>query len=132
MLILDALQLTHLLLLLLGVQSFVLLRFQKQLKQQRKMTEELRKEMEALLLCERSIADRIKKQQQQMYGITSRQDKLEITETSQVNYKQAIALMRKGATTEELVETCDISRGEVELISHLENLKQKFNGKYAA
>ncbi len=71
------------------------------------------------------MADRIKRQSAQMQGIIDRQERVEINGYSQVNYKQAIALMNKGASTDELIEACDISRGELELISHLQRSKRR-------
>ena len=124
MFVLDYLQFGHFILILFITQSIILLHWQKKIIKQNQELSGLRKEVEALLLCERGLADRIKNQQQQMHGIANRQDTLEITDSSQINYKHAIALMKKGASTDELVETCDISRGEVELISHFENLKR--------
>ncbi len=103
------------------ILTYVVLRLWMKLYNQRLELMDLRKELEVLLLCDRGMADRIKNQQQQMHGIVDRQDRLEINESPQVNYKQAIALMKRGATTDELVEACDISRGELELISHLHN-----------
>jgi len=124
MAILDYLRIDYLLLILFALQSAAFIRLRKRTGQRDNLVANLQKEVEALLLCERGMADRMKQQQSQMRGIASRQDKQEITEHTQVNYKQAIALMKKGATTDEMVEACDISRGEVDLISHMQKLKK--------
>lgn len=114
----------HIALVFFLVQSFILLRLWKRFDEQNQSVSDLQKELKALLMCERGMADRIKTQQQQVHGISNRQERLEINEAPQVNYKQAIALMKKGATADELVEACDISRGELDLILHLENTKK--------
>ena len=123
MLFFEYFQIGHLALILILVQSYVVFCIWEKSKSQTRFIKEAYKEVQALLSCERGMADRIKNQQQQMHGITERQDQLEISETSQVNYKQAIALMKKGATASEMVEACDISRGELELISRLQQQK---------
>lgn len=114
----------HIALVFFLVQSFILLRLWKRFDEQNQSVSDLQKELKALLMCERGMADRIKTQQQQVHGISNRQERLEINEAPQVHYKQAIALMKKGATADELVEACDISRGELDLILHLENTKK--------
>ena len=114
----------HIALMFFLVQSFILLCLWKRFDEQSLAVSDLQKELKAMFMCERGMADRIRYQQQQVHGISNRQDTLEINGASQVNYKQAIALMRKGATTDELVEACDISIGELDLILHLENTKK--------
>lgn len=128
----DYLHIYHFILFLFILQSAGIMQLRKKLVERDKLLSNVQKEVEAMLLCERGMADRIKQQQTQMRGITSRQDKLEINESSQVNYKQAIALMRRGASADELVEACDISRGEVDLISHLQKMRNNQAGRRAA
>ena len=132
MILLDYLHIYHFILFLFLLQSVSIMRLRKKLVARDNLLANVQKEVEAMLLCERGMADRIKQTQTQMHGITSRQDKLEINESSQVNYKQAIALLRRGASTDELVESCDISRGEVDLISHMQKLKLNTSSKRAA
>ena len=120
--LLDYLHFYHFVLALFVLQIFIVLRLRRKFMEQDQLLANLQKEVEALRLNERGIADSIQRQQSQLLSMASRQDKLEINENTRVNYKQAIALMKKGASTDELVEACDISRGEVELISHMQRL----------
>ena len=120
---LPHIQLVHICLSLVFVQLALLFVFRKRLNQQEQFIDSIKNEIHALLLCERGIADRLKQQQQQVRWMADRQDKLELTEAASGNYKQAMALMKRGASTDEVVDTCDLSRGELELISHLQNIR---------
>lgn len=122
--VISNIQFVHFCLLLIVIQSLFMLDFWKKLNKQEDVVHAVENELKALLLCERGIAERLKQQQQQVRNVADRQDKLEISESSNSSYKQAKALMEHGATTDELVDTCDLSRGELELISHLQNVRQ--------
>ena len=59
-------------------------------------------------------------QRQQELGV--RQEKMVHSEPQEVSFEQAIKLARKGSSVEELMEICDLSRGEAELISMMHRL----------
>lgn len=86
---------------------------------------QLNEELNALLSCSRGISERLHSYQHQFRNITERQDKLEVGEPGSAGYKQAIALFNRGATEDEMLSTCDLSRGEINLIAHLQNAKSK-------
>lgn len=86
---------------------------------------QLTNELNALLSCSRGISDRLHNYQHQFRHITERQDKLEVGEPGSTGYKQAIALFNRGASEEEMLSTCDLSRGEINLIAHLQRAKSK-------
>ncbi|MFT7458596.1 MAG: hypothetical protein ACI909_001269 [Planctomycetota bacterium] len=88
-------------------------------EQQAQLLMTIKQEMEALLMCERGMGVRIKQQQQQVRSMIDRQDKLEISDGSNPSYKHAMVLLQKGISTDELIEACDLSRGELELLSRL-------------
>ena len=88
-------------------------------QQQAQSLMEIKHEMGALLSCERGMGDRIKQQQQQVRCVIERQDKLEISDGSNTSYKQAMVLLQKGVSADELIEACDLSRGELDLLSRL-------------
>ena len=88
-----------------------------QIRIQENALTELRWELEALLLCERGMGDRLRQQQKQVRSMIERQDNLEISDSSNTSYKQAMVLLQKGASTDELFDACDLSRGELELMS---------------
>lgn len=97
--------------------------------QQYQRINQLNEEINALLSCSRGISEKLHAYQRQFRNITERQDKLEVGEPGGVGYKQAIALFNRGASEDEMLTTCDLSRGEINLITHLEKAKSKHNAQ---
>ncbi len=97
----------------------------KRTQTQNRRINQLNEELNALLSCSRGISERLHNYQHQFRNITERQDKLEVGEPGSTGYKQAIALFNRGATEEEMLSTCDLSRGEINLITHLQRAKSK-------
>lgn len=60
-------------------------------------------------------------QRQQELGV--RQDNLAHSEPQDAGFEQAIRLARKGSSVEELMEICNLSRGEAELIAMMHRLE---------
>jgi biopolymer transport protein ExbB/TolQ len=52
----------------------------------------------------------------QVKNIDARQDEFDIRDQGNKPVQQAIALVEKGATLEEVMENCNLSRGEAELL----------------
>jgi len=99
----------------------------KKTVQQYQRINQLNEEVNALLSCSRGISERLHTYQHQFRNITDRQDKLEVGEPGGAGYKQAIALFNRGATEDEMLSTCDLSRGEINLIAHLQKAKSNNN-----
>ncbi len=114
--------------LLLVLQTVKLIKLTARVRQQGGTLTELRQELSALLSCERGMGRRIRQQQQQFLSIIERQDKLEISDVSNTSYKQAMVLLQKGASTDELIEACDLSRGELDLLSRLKLNPKSISG----
>jgi uncharacterized protein DUF2802 len=125
--------LTNLLPLFLCVVVTILListmRLRKQTQCQHQQINQLNGELGALLSCSRGISERLHSHQHQFQNITERQDKLEVSEPGHSGYKQAIALFNRGASEDEMLSTCDLSRGEINLITHLQKAKSKNQSK---
>lgn len=105
------------------VLMYSILRLRQQAQNQNKKINQLNEEINALLSCSRGISERLHTHQYQFQNITDRQDKLEISEPANAGYKQAIALFNRGASEDEMLSTCDLSRGEINLITHLQKAK---------
>ena len=101
------------------------LRLRKKTHNQYRQITQLNEELNALLSCSRGISDRLHAYQNQFRNITERQDKMEVGEPGSAGYKQAIALFNRGASEDEMLTTCDLSRGEINLIAHLQKAKSK-------
>lgn len=103
---------------------FSTIKLRKKMLYQEKQIMELHRELDALLVCSRGISDKLHFYQQQFKHIVDRQDKLELGEAETSSYKQAMALVNRGASEEELLTTCDLSRGELNLITHLQKSRK--------
>ncbi|NOG58966.1 MAG: DUF2802 domain-containing protein [Proteobacteria bacterium] len=101
------------------------IRLRQQTQNQNRKINQLNEELNALLSCSRGISERLHSHQYQFQNITHRQDKLEVSEQGHGGYKQAIALFNRGASEDEMLSTCDLSRGEINLIAHLQKAKSK-------
>ncbi len=101
------------------------IRLRKQTQCQFRQINQLNEELNALLSCSRGISERLHSHQNQFQNISERQDKLEVAEPGHGGYKQAIALFNRGASEDEMLSTCDLSRGEINLITHLQKAKAK-------
>ncbi len=101
------------------------LQSRKKNQSQDRQIKQLHMELDALLACSRGISDKLHRYQHQFRHITDRQDKLEIGDSEHTGYKQAIALYNRGASEEEMLSTCDLSRGELNLIAHLQRAQSK-------
>jgi len=59
----------------------------------------------------------------QVQNLDARQDELDLKEQADKPIQQAIALAEKGATLDELMDNCALSRGEAELLLRLHGEK---------
>lgn len=101
------------------------LRLRHQTNSQNRKINQLNDELNALLSCSRGISERLHSHQDQFQNITRRQDNLETAETGSAGYKQAIALYNRGASEDEMQSTCDLSHGEINLITHLQKARTR-------
>ena len=101
------------------------IRLRQQSNNQHKRISQLNEELNALLSCSRGISERLPSHQNQFQNITKRQDNHETIEPGHAGYKQAIALYNRGASEDEMQSTCDLSRGEINLITHLQKAKSR-------
>lgn len=99
------------------------IRLRQQTNSQHRKINQLNEELNALLSCSRGISEKLHSHQYQFQNIAERQDKLEVAEPGHSGYKQAIALYNRGASEDEMLTTCDLSRGEINLITHLQRAK---------
>ena len=99
-----------------------LTRFNTILVTQQACIETLKQDLQAMLSCEKGMGSRIKQQQNMVRTLAERQDKLEISDGSNTSYKQAMVLLQRGASTDDLIDACDMSRGELELLSRLQSI----------
>lgn len=91
----------------------------RQIQSYEKRLKILKSDMQALLLCSRGVGEKINFQQREFRNLVERQDRLELSEQSDPSYRQASALFDRGASEDEMIDTCDLTQAEVELIAQL-------------
>ena len=95
-------------------------------KEHAKKLKSLKNDVQALLLCARGVGEKLHLQQTEFRNLQDRQDKLELYDgVGDVSYQQVLALMNHGASADEMVESCDLTQGEVELLAHLQKSHKK-------
>lgn len=62
--------------------------------------------------------------EQKVRGVVDRQDQVELQTRGSRPYSQAIQLVQRGASVEELMSVCDLTRGEAELICMLHGTRE--------
>ncbi|MDX2503623.1 MAG: DUF2802 domain-containing protein [Gammaproteobacteria bacterium] len=92
----------------------------KQLKQytslQQKQLKELAHELQTMTKAAYGVGKRINQLAGQIRELDDRQEEFDLKEQGSHSMQQAIALVQKGATIDELMDTCEMSRGEAELL----------------
>lgn len=105
------------------------MRSKSQLQQLQQIQTTLQTDLRALCNAAVQMGERVNRnenelkalqQRQQELGV--RQDNLVQNESQEVSFDQAIKLARKGSSVEELMEICNLSRGEAELIAMMHRL----------
>jgi hypothetical protein len=119
-----------LLVLLLGVGvTMLLLQWRRNSSVQREQLETMQNDLRALCNAAVQVGERLNKLEQEFKGVQrrqqelgTRQDQLDLAEPEARTFEQAVKLVRKGASVEEIIEICDLSRGEAELIAMMHRL----------
>ncbi len=92
----------------------------KQLKQfvslQQKQLKELSHELQTMTSAAYGVGKRINQLAGQIRELDDRQEEFDLKDQGGHSMQQAIALVHRGASIEELIESCDMSRGEAELL----------------
>ena len=74
------------------------------------------KDMQSMSNAAYGIGKQVNKINDQVQTIDARQDEYDIRDQGEKPVHQAIALLEKGATVDELISNCQLSRGEAELL----------------
>lgn len=108
------------------------LRLNRLLREQHKVPAQLQSDLRALVNSAVQVGKRLRRMelqvkllQQRQEELGVRQDKMAQVEAHEAGYDQAVKLARKGASVEELMEICNLSRGEAELIAMMHRLDSK-------
>ncbi len=92
----------------------------KQLKQfvslQQKQLKELSHELQTMTNAAYGVGKRIIQLAGQLRELDDRQEEFDLKDQGSHSMQQAIALVHKGASVDELIDNCEMSRGEAELL----------------
>lgn len=98
---------------------------QCQLHQQRREHEQLQAQFKLLLSGAQGIGDRLHQAEANLENSKKLATQNNSTPNGDASVRQAIELARKGATVDELVDLCGLSRGEAELMSTIHNVSSR-------
>ncbi|MFK5984482.1 MAG: DUF2802 domain-containing protein [Pseudomonadota bacterium] len=73
-------------------------------------------DMQSMSNATYGIGKQINQINNQVKNIDARQDEIDIRDQGEKPIQQAIALLEKGSTIDEVMENCSLSRGEAELL----------------
>lgn len=105
------------------------MRARRQLDKQAKQLETVKNDLRALCNAAVHVGERVIRLErnhgqlqlrQQELGV--RQDQMAYVEPEEKVFDQAVKLARKGSSIEEIMEICDLSRGEAELVAMMHRL----------
>lgn len=106
-------------LLLTAGQIIALMRLHRTRQRCEDLEQWLRKNTSDLAAFEKAAigaGERLVRMEQQVRRLVERQDQVEMYSSNDRPYSQAIQLVQRGASVEELISTCGLTRGEAELI----------------
>ena len=91
-------------------------RLKRRVAEQDGFLRSLERDMQAVCRGARGMGDTVIKLEQKLRHLTERQDSLDLREPNSQIYNHAITLAHRGATVEQLVESCGLARSEAELL----------------
>ena len=106
----------------LVVSIALYVRVSAQLRRQHKANAELRQQMRALTSAALGMGERVLEMERRQKHLSERQDQVDIYESANQPYEQAIRMAKSGADIEELVNTCGVSENEAHLIELMSKL----------
>lgn len=99
------------------IVSFIFLwRLSAKLRQQKQQHNELRKQMRALTSAALGMGERVQEMERRQKNLAEQQEQVNIYESANQPYEQAIRMAEHGASIEELVDNCGVSENEAHLI----------------
>ena len=100
-------------------------RLKRRVSEQDAFLRSLERDMQAVCRGARGMGGTVIKLEQKLRHLTERQDSLDLREPNSQIYNHAITLAHRGATVEQLVESCGLARSEAELLHLLHRQKRR-------
>lgn len=109
---------------LVAAQTLSIRRMRRQLSARDDALHALEDEVRALLSCSKGIGDQLHRQQRHMRMLLERQGQIEQQDSGSRDFRQALVLLDRGASIDELMGACGLSRAEADLLVHMYKLRQ--------
>ena len=103
---------------------FVARRWQRQHAADAAAAKALQTDLGALSAVIAGLGSRLVRIEQQLHGVSERQNQLELRPGGERSYSHAIRMVHKGADVNELVASCGLNRGEAELLLRVHGMAQ--------
>lgn len=111
--------------------SYVIRQLRQQLQQQRQQLKSLQGDLRSLCGSSVQMGERFSRMVRQIDQLSvghkqlheKQQDQRSPADSEELAYEQAVKLAQKGATPEELIDICNITRGEAEIITMMQRLE---------
>ena len=104
------------------VSLFLSLRTSAHLRRQQKANTDLRQQMRALTSAALGMGERVLEMERRQKHLAERQEQVDIYESANQPYEQAIRMAQHGASIEDLVDSCGVSENEAHLIDLMSKL----------
>ena len=98
-------------------------RLQEKLQHEHKHRVRLECEVAALLSCSRTLGNKVKENLKQQRALIRQIDNIELNEGGSDAVEHAAELLDKGIAMEEVAKICELSQGEVDLLSKFSGLR---------
>ena len=114
-------------LLLALVAILLVLKFRQSQRLSREHIHSLQADMRALVSAAIGVGERVHRIEKSLKEVSHRQqEQIDQTDPGAQAYQQAIKMAQKGASAEELIEICGLTRGEADLIAMLHRMDRTF------
>jgi Flp pilus assembly protein TadB len=102
-------------------------KFRQNQRQYREQIHSLQADMRALVSAAIGVGERVHRIEKSLKEVSHRQqEQIDHTDPGAQAYQQAIKMAQKGASAEELIEICGLTRGEADLIAMLHRMERSF------
>jgi hypothetical protein len=91
-------------------------RYRCRLDSQELQIDNLRNDVRALCTGAVGLGERVSRIDERSRRIHERQEQLQMRDPGERTYAQAIRMVQNGATIDEIIKVCEISRGEADLL----------------
>ncbi len=108
----------------LVVAFYALVAARRERQRMAREAEAVRTDLRGLVSAAVGVGERVMRLERQLSHLAERQDQLDLSDPAHQSYQQAIRMARRGASMEDLMDVCGLTRGEAELVAMLHRLEE--------